>query len=209
MDADWAAKHLLVIRTLMERAALYRQTLAPIMLRLGGLGIVAGIIGWRLAWGDHRIVVGYWMGIGLVGVGWAYGLARRQALIADEPFWSPPTRRVTQAILPPLGAGTFAGAWMLSLPRDLAPAGTWYLPVAWMIFYGCAMHAAGFFMPRGMKLFGWLFIGCGCLAAIGLRLLPNVLPLRWIHVFMGTAFGGLHMAYGLYLRWTENKSISG
>lgn len=209
MNSDWAAKHLQVIRTLMERAALYRRTLAPIMLRLGGLGVVAGVFGWKQSWPDHRLAVSYWMGVGLVGVGWTYGLARRQALIADEPFWSPPTRRVTQAMLPPLVAGTLAGFWVLWLPRELVGYAGWWLPVAWMILYGCAMHAAGFFMPRGMKLFGWLFIGCGCLTAVGFHMSAEVPPFRWVHALMGAAFGGLHLAYGLYLRWTENKSIAG
>jgi hypothetical protein len=209
MNSDWAAKHLQVIRTLMERATLYRQTLAPIMLRLGGLGVIASLLGWKQNWADHRIVVSYWMGVGLVGVGWTYGLARRQALIADEPFWSPPTRRVTQAMLPSLVAGTLTGFWMLSLPAKLASPASWWLPAGWMVFYGCAMHAAGFFMPRGMKLFGWLFIGCGCLTALGLTLCPQPPPLRWVHAIMGVSFGGLHLAYGLYLKWTENKLIAG
>ena len=41
MDSNWAGEHLQVIRTLMERSAIYRRTLAPIMLLLGILGLLA------------------------------------------------------------------------------------------------------------------------------------------------------------------------
>ncbi len=34
------------------------------------------------------------------------------------------------------------------------------------LFYGCAVHAAGFFMPRGMKLFAWIIIGLTGAAAL-------------------------------------------
>ena len=37
-----------------------------------------------------------------------------------------------------------------------------WLPLSWVVLYGCAFHAAGFFMPRGMKIFGWAFIVGGC-----------------------------------------------
>ncbi len=50
-------------------------------------------------------------------------------------------------------------------PADLA--GVLWLPLIWVVLYGCAFHAAGFFMPRGMRLFGWAFVigGCGLFAA--------------------------------------------
>ena len=42
MQTDWAGENLQVIRTLMERASLYRRALAPIMLTLGALGLGDG-----------------------------------------------------------------------------------------------------------------------------------------------------------------------
>ena len=46
MEPNWAAEHLQVIRTLMERSAIYRRALTPIMLLLGSFGVLASIIGW-------------------------------------------------------------------------------------------------------------------------------------------------------------------
>lgn len=205
MESNWAAEHLQVIRTLMERSAVYRRTLAPVMLAIGCLGLVASVVGWFSPWQSSMSFGTYWCAISFVGLVAAYLLVRRQALQAAEPFWSPPTRRVTQAILPPFFAGCIT-VIALFLPQWRQPQQAWWLPPLWMILYGCAMNAAGFFMPRGMKLFGWLFILAGGSLFLGLSLPENAPPLRYGHAVMGTAFGGLHLAYGLYLYLTEKEN---
>ena len=62
MNDDSAAERLLVIRTLMERAAIYRRALAPIMGLLGALGSVAGALGWRYEFTHSRnqFVSSFW-----------------------------------------------------------------------------------------------------------------------------------------------------
>jgi len=49
-----------------------------------------------------RAFCAWWLATAVVAVVAALLLSRRQALKDREPFWSPPTRRVTQALLPPL-----------------------------------------------------------------------------------------------------------
>ena len=80
---------------------------------------------------------------------------------------------------------------------------TWALPVIWIFFYGCAVHAAGFFMPRGMKMLGILFILGGASLTLSSMAVGVELPLNASHVMMGVFFGGLHLAYGIYLNMTE------
>jgi hypothetical protein len=214
MESNWAAEHLQVIRTLMERSAVYRRALAPIMIYNGALGTAGAIIGWASGIDSPRGFILYWAGVAAVALAGSLVLVRRQALKESEPFWSPPTRRVTQAMLPPLVAGTIvsavAYAALSSLPQDahgekLANVlGVLWLPLAWVILYGCAFHAAGFFLPRGMKIFGWALIlgGCGVLALgipdWGRR--PD-----YAYGIMGIFFGGLHLAYGVYLYFTEQR----
>src|SRR5215470_3946093 len=114
MESNWAAEHLQVIRTLMERSALYRRALAPIMTFTGVLGTAAAVFGW-LRQNDlptHFIL--YWAGVGIIALAGSFLLVRRQALKASEPFWSPPTRRITQAFLPPLTAGLFLSLIVLA-----------------------------------------------------------------------------------------------
>src|SRR6266545_2613517 len=105
METNWAAEHLQVIRTLMERSAVYRRALAPIMTFAGLVGFGAAVAGCLLKIDAPGHFVLYWIVIGLVALVGSFWLVRRQALKESEPFWSPPTRRMTQALLPPLTAG--------------------------------------------------------------------------------------------------------
>ena len=206
MESNWAAEHLQVIRTLMERAAIYRRALAPVMLLTGGVGLLAALLGWRFNIDSAQAFVGYWLCVSLVPLAGSFLLVRRQSLKDAEPFWSPPTRRVTQALLPPLAAGFMVSTVLFFYVGSVEPKianviGMLWLPLGWVVLYGCALHAAGFFMPRGIKLFGWAFIlgGCG-LFALGLPDLPRPL---YGHGVMGFFFGVLHLAYGVYLYFTE------
>ena len=204
MDTNWAAEHLQVIRTLMERSAVYRRALAPIMLLTGVLGMAGAAGGYALRWETPPAFAGYWMVLSLVALAGAFLLARREALQEDEPFWSPPTRRVTQALVPALFVGMVAGMLqMLPAGGEFLPAPS--LPVFWMLLYGCALQSAGFFMQRGIKLFGWLFILSGSVLAIGMALAGPLPSLRLGHLAMGVVFGGLHLAYGGYLYFTEPR----
>jgi hypothetical protein len=77
-----------------------------------------------------------------------------------------------------------------------------------MVLYGCAIHAAGFFVLRGMRRLGWIFAVAGCVSAfqIHLGLFPGKMaPLALAHLVMAATFGGFHLAYGLYLAVTEKR----
>jgi uncharacterized membrane protein YfcA len=204
MESNWAAEHLQVIRTLMERSALYRRALAPIMIFTGIVGVTGGALGWLFNISSPRSFIGFWAGVGVLALSGSFLLVRRQAIKETEPFWSPPTRRVAQALLPPLFIGFIAGLLALVCPQwdFLKP---WALPAFWILLYGCALTAAGFFMHRGIKLLGWLFILCGC-ALVATRCYTAAwLSLEFGHQVMGGVFGGLHLAYGIYLYFTEPR----
>jgi multisubunit Na+/H+ antiporter MnhB subunit len=205
MDTNRAAEHLQVIRTLMERSTLYRRALAPISLLTGALGLAAAAGGWMLAFETSRAFVGYWLIVSTVCITGAYLIARQQALKDAEPFWSSPTKRVTSALAPPLFVGLIAGLLSLACPGwDFIQP--WALPAFWMVLHGSALHSAGFFMTRGIKLVGWIFIVCGCALMISRCFAGAPLALRQGHLVMGAVFGGVHLAYGLYLRFTEKGS---
>jgi hypothetical protein len=201
MDPDSAAERLQVIRTLMERSAIYRRALAPIMIYIGVLGLVASVLG-SIARIDRALTFSlYWAVVSVLALLGAYVFARRQALRDKEEFWSPPTRRVTQALLPSLFAGAVIGA-IFTFSLGNQASFSWALPVTWILIYGCAMHAAGFFMPRGFKLFGWLFIMGGTSLCLSSLAVSVQIPYASSHLIMGVFFGGLHLAYGVYLVMT-------
>lgn len=210
MQSDRAREHLEVIRTLMERSAVYRRALAPMTLLAGMVGVVAAGVGWAFDLTAPRTFVGYWLGVAaLAGVG-ALLLVRRQALRAHEPFWSSPSRRVGRAAAPALLAGFILGvAVWWRLPSGQVSDGpsimlaTGWLPCLWVVLYGCAVHSAGFFMPRGIRLFGGLLIVLGSLLLLFGPTGTVSPPFGWL--VMGGAFGAVHLAYGIYLRFTEPR----
>jgi len=201
MEPKWAEENLQTIRTLMERSAVYRRALAPIMLFAGVLGVAGAAAGLYFHLDSMRAFGSFWLGTAVVVVFGTLLITRRQALKDSESFWSPPTRRVGQALLPPLTAGmVLGGVCVLVVQGDDFVL---LLPLLWAMFYGCALHAAGFFMPRGVRWFGWIYIGlaCGILVYLAVNQ-PRISP----HWLMGFFFGGLHLAYGAYLYLTERKN---
>jgi len=198
MEPNWAAENLQTIRTLMERSAIYRRALAPIMIFAGLMGLAAAATGLLFHLDSMQAFGGLWLGTAAFVVAGAFFIARRQAIKDHEPFWSPPTRRVTQALLPPLTAGMCLGFVFVFVGL----ANAVILTFIWLLFYGCALHAAGFFMPRGVRWFGWIYIGlaCGSLFVLGIFRPEGGLNAHWL---MGFFFGVLHLAYGAYLYLTE------
>src|SRR3974377_1661460 len=77
MDSNWAGEHLQTIRTLMERAAIYRRALARIMLFGGALGVAGGVAGMALHLESLRSFGLFWLGIAAVAVIGAFLLVRR------------------------------------------------------------------------------------------------------------------------------------
>ncbi len=220
MKTDQAHDTLITIRTLMERSALYRRALAPIMSFAGALGIVAALAGVWLRVATESAFIGYWLGVAMVGLAGAFVLVRRQALKSAEPFWSPPTRRVATALLPCLTAGLLLGLWFLTLclqplaadpPPGMAEDRSMLIGLValWAILYGCALHAAGFYTLRGIRLLGWLFLAAGIAILFGMLIGQRqdypVGSWQMAHWLMGALFGLLQLAYGIYLYFTEPR----
>jgi FtsH-binding integral membrane protein len=205
METNQATENLQVIRTLMERSALYRRALAPIMTFVGAIGIAGGVLGCAAKIDTQNGFILFWSGIAAVGLIGSFLQVRRQALKDAEPFWSPPTRRVAQALFMPLfiGAAVTIITWRFPADSYIKPWGG--ICTIWMMLYGCALNAAGFFMNRGIKLLGWGIALCGC-GLFAYRyawvLEPNVLS---DHRAMGWIFGGVQFAYGIYLYFTEKR----
>jgi hypothetical protein len=205
MEQHVAAEHLQVIRTLMERSALYRRTLAPIMLYAGAVGCVAASGGILLRVEVLPAFSTWWLAAALIAIAGAFGIARRQAVEDGEAFWSPPALRVTQALAPPLASGLL---FSLGLMAFGGGGLRWVFVLANALLYGCAVHAAGFFMPRGMKLFGWLIIVSACVGVLARATFAGLATATPDHLLMGGLFGFAHLGYGVYLYATEKRKIA-
>ena len=206
MDNHLATEHLQTIRTLMERSALYRRALGPICTFVGVVGILAAVAGWALKTHGAGAFALYWMAVALVEIIGALILMRKQAYQQGENFWSPPLRRVAQAMFPPLLVGFVFGSIVVG---GFWPLGTMVISVLmmfWTMLFGLALHAAGFFMPRGVRLFGYAFIAAGCALIPALFWNPYEHYDFSPHWVMGIVFGASHLAFGVYLHFTERKN---
>lgn len=205
MDSQAAADNLQTIRTLMERSALYRRALAPIMLFAGALGVAAAVAGIVFRIEELHGFCQLWMGVAVFVLMGAILISRRQALRDREPFWSPPARRITAAFVPALTLGTCLGFGMLRLANDEVPQFL-MVPALWIALYGCALHSGGHFAAGGLRKFAWLFIIPGCIALPWFIYPRGVVSWQVPHAVMGAWFGVLHLAYGAYLYATERNN---
>jgi hypothetical protein len=188
-DAE-AAQQLQTIRTLMERAALYRRALGPVLLAVGFIAIAGMALGWILEVNSPTGFLRLWLAVAGIAVSTSFLMIRKQAVRMKEPFWTPPTRRVVGAMLPPLLAGVAVTIAVVVVRPDL-PATS--LPCAWSACYGLALHAAGFFTLRGIRQVGWAFFLLG--SACGLTAITpgTERPFLHAHLQMGVMFGLVHL----------------
>jgi membrane protease YdiL (CAAX protease family) len=209
MNPHWAEENLHTIRTLMERSALYRRALAPVMLFAGIVGVTGGAAGFGFKLNSDASFALFWTGTALVAMLGALFLIRRQALRDSEPFWSPPARRVVQALLPAFIIGLMVGIFFTLLGKSSGGqhADIQFIAIVlWTGFYSCAVHAAGFFMPRGMRWFGWIYVCISGLLLFGVMFTDGQLMRVSPHLLMCCLFGGTHLFYGIYLYFTEKNT---
>jgi uncharacterized membrane protein len=197
MNRTQAEEHLRVIRSLMEKATIYRAISAPTALVGGVLSIVVGLI-LHFQWDRTRIAatsardvfLGAWLVVlALTGAvnGW---FIHREAKRRGEKFVSAGMRKALWALFPSLLCGA---AFTLFFMNDHR-----LLPAFWMIFYGLALLATTHFSPQAIPRLGWAFLFAG-LVVLGLAFdgysqfsgsvvaSPNLLML--------ITFGGFHLAY--------------
>jgi len=207
-----AEDHLRIIRSLMEKATIYRAVSAQAALIGGVLAAVAG--GFLAGRNDPFVkalastmlsanaeVYGFqlkWIAVLALCLAANLFFLYREAERRGEPFVSPGMRTALLAMVPSL----FTGAVVTSLwARD-------FLPQMWMIFYGLAVLSTAHFAPGSLIRLGWAFLLTGLTLAIvngetymGLREhLPDGLPKQapgWTYpdLLMACIFGGYHLIY--------------
>ena len=206
MEPNWASDNLQVIRTLMERATVYRRALAPMMIAVGCIGLLAAAVGFAGTFDQPSLFIRYWLGVAVFALIVSFALARRQAIKAAESFWSPPARRVAQGMTVPLLSGLLLTVGPMAFWGEERMLVTWVLPI-WMLCYASALHAAGAYMPRGIKLLAWVFVAFA-VVFLGHLISTNTreIPIKTAHGVMGVAVGLLQLAYGIYLHFTEKRN---
>jgi hypothetical protein len=186
-----AAEQLRVIRSMMERATIFRAL-------SGETALIGGAISLGVAWISEKREIWDWAGIWLAGLVVVLGFyvfqLFRLKTVHKRPLWSSGLRMALRGALPSLVVGGFLGLIFVRAGNEEAAASMWIL------HYGLALLALREFAPKSMVWLGWAFVlfGLLCLATVA-----NIVELEreWLlHVnpsrLMAIAFGGFHLVYG-------------
>lgn len=198
-----AEEHLRVIRTLMERATVYRAISAPTALVGGLLATMASALLMFLKpqeEGGHvsgKLFFLVWISVLFVTVlanSWFVYRAARQR---REPAVSPSMKLALRALLPAM-----LSACVITLPACLSDQGDVLVTLIWMLFYGMALLATAHFSPKSLVRLGWAFLLTALAVYLSLLSLPalgapSALPdvENFAPLLMGATFGLYHLIY--------------
>jgi len=195
-DSDSASRQLRVIRSLMERATIYRSISAPTAL-VGGLLSLGGFATAYYA-KHHRhhplspteFLIVWLVILALTGLTNLIFLSRGSAR-RSEFFFSSGMKCAFLSLAP-----AFFSAAVLTLLIH-SPI---HLALVWITFYGIGLLATQHFAPRSLVVLGVTFFltGCGLLLTWKHLFMPNphVEPSALVvSGIMAATFGGFHLAY--------------
>ncbi len=200
---DTALENLRIIRSLMEKAHIYRAVSAPAALTGGVLALVSS--GWPV-WhaathqGDAVMCDMCFLETWLIILGIASALnvflLAKEAKRRSQPFVSAGMRMALRAFVPPLLVGGSVGIGLIVFLHNLTLAA-----LIWALCYGLALLSTASFSPRSLVRLGWAFVITGLLtfftwaACSDVRILAS--DLGPASLVMGLTFGLLHVVYAL------------
>ncbi len=210
-----ALEHLRVIRTLMERAQIYRSVSAPAALIGGLLALVVAWVGFKNnvftrdgetmsnAFRSREFLFA-WLGVLVVAGGANLALLMREAGRKGQPAITDGMRMALRAIVPPMLTGGVLGVCLILFDDNVELAA-----LVWILCYGLALQATVSFAPPGIIRLARAFLIAG-----------QVLTVAWFwngglgmfqrdeapaSLFMGVTFGVFHVAYGAAVYLSKSK----
>jgi hypothetical protein len=198
-----AEDNLRVIRSLMERATIYRAISAPTALVGGLLCVIAcALLYFAFAPSRYEDVVAYhfwffttWFAALALTIAANTFFIWRGARQRGEPFISSGMKLALISLLPSMLCAVF---FILFVYKFIHAS--FFLPAVWMLCYGLGLLATSHFAPRSMILLGWVFLVAGFVAFPFLLHCdytfsgpPNFYAAS--NFLMGTTFGLFHIIY--------------
>ena len=213
-ERDRAEEHLRVIRTLMERATIYRAISAPTAL-VGGilaLGLTAFISAREHHWAETapevmrhisaRAFAALWLGALAIVIALNAFFVWREAHRDGRPFISPSMKLALRSILPCLVFPAATTIWFFydgyEFDNELL------LVRIWIAFYGLALIATQHFAPRSLVLLGWAFLLTAAAMMVGSRQLEYYATPLVPNLAMGLTFGLYHLSYAACV-WSSSR----
>jgi hypothetical protein len=182
----------------MDNLRFIRETMegATSFTAVSGWGQCAiGLTAFAAAWvaarqsAPGRLVTSGWLKVWLVAAltalvisgGTMWLKARARAL----PLWARPGRKLMLNFAPPACVGAVL---TLALYRAGVPQ---LIPPVWLLLYGAGVVTGGAFSVQSVPVMGLCFMLAGAVALVA--------PAAWTNVLMATAFGGLHVVFGILI----------
>ena len=197
-----ALEHLQVIRSLMEKAHIYRAISAPAAL-VGGV-LATALSGWTI-WGtavsestrlSPELFLGLWTALLVLCSVINVILLSREASRRDQPLVSNDMKLALRTLSPALGAGGIMGICFAFYWGNQTLAA-----LSWIICYALALLSTHSFSPRSIKRLGRAFLLLGLTLFVVWSANPSAQVYPYEEaiaaVCMGLTFGLLHILYAV------------
>jgi hypothetical protein len=206
LDPDSASAQLRVIRSLMERATIYRSLSAPTalvggLLSFGGLGVVYAAERWQGVPLSEGAFLAIWLVVLALTLLTNSIVLWREAQRRGQPFFSAGMKCALRSVLPPFLCAGFLTFTLGSIPEVEA--------VVWMLFYGLGLLAMQHFAPRSIIVLGWTFLLAAAVCGFAIPPLCGV----WgtgvddallASGYMAMTFGLFHIVYAIAV-WARGE----
>lgn len=204
-DRIRAEEHLRVIRTLMERATIYRAISAPTALLGGCLAVALTAIIWirEYHWAQRapevmrhispRAFAFLWLVALVIVLSVNTFFVWREANRDGRSLISRAMRLALHAILPCLLLPAAFTIWFFY--DGYASDNELLLVRMWIGFYGLALIATQHFAPRSLVILGWAFLLTSTVMIVASRQLEYYATPLVPNLAMGATFGLYHLIY--------------
>jgi hypothetical protein len=202
---DTALEHLRIIRTLMERASIYRAVSATAALCGGVIGLAVA------AWGMMRppspqVFLAAWIGVLCVSGLANLFLLMRESQEKGQPFITDGLRMALRAVVPPLLTGGVLGVSLIAFRQQMELAA-----LIWILCYGLALQGTVSFAPRSIIHLARAFLIAGqVLTVLWLwKGWPGMVspPVALASLYMGLTFGLFHIIYGVAVFLSQPREL--
>jgi hypothetical protein len=178
-----ALENLRFLRETMERAASFPAVPGRGTAAVGATALLASFAAARAASPGAWIAI--WLAEAALAVAIGAGATALKARRAGVSVFAGAGWRFLLNLVPPMVAGAIL---TLVLYRAGQAA---LIPGLWLLLYGAGLVTGGAFTLRALRVMGLAFMGVGALALLA----PFVSP----DGFLAAGFGGLHIAFGLWI----------
>ena len=171
------------IRETMERSSSFTAVPGWGQVAMGAIAILAAWIASRQSTPAAWLKI--WLAAAVAAVAIALPAIWMKAQRGGVPLTSGPGRKFATSFLPPMAVGALL---TVALYRSGAQS---LLPGTWLLLYGAGIITGGAFSVAIVPVMGGCFMFAGVLALLA--------PATWGNLLLASAFGGLHILFGMLI----------